>query len=95
MTSRNLRWPSLNLPPFAVDYATSNGTAISGLDYTGVTNTLSFTAGETIKLFTVPILNDGLKEPNETFRLTLSNPTGGGVLGMAANGLRCPCQACR
>lgn len=34
-----------------------------------------------MKLFTVPILNDGLKETKENFRITLSNPTGGGVLG--------------
>ena len=65
--------------PVTVDCATADITATSGLDYGGVTNTLSFAAGETIKLLIIPILNDGLKEPNETFRLTLSNPTGGGV----------------
>ena len=69
--------------PVTVDCATADITATSGLDYGGVTNTLSFAAGETIKLLIIPILNDGLKEPNETFRLTLSNPTGGGVLGSA------------
>ena len=64
-----------------VDYATSNGAATSGVDYTGVTNTLSFAAGETVKFFTVPILNDALKETSETFLITLSNPISGGVLG--------------
>ena len=29
----------------------------------------------------VPILNDGIKEATKTFRVTLSNPTGGAVLG--------------
>ena len=67
--------------PVTVDVSTVDVTAQAGLDYTGVTNTLSFAAGEKIKLFTVPILKDGLKEANETFRLTLSNPTGGAVLG--------------
>ena len=67
--------------PVSVDYATADWFAKSGLDYTGVTNTLSFAAGEKVKQFTVPILNDSLKEANKTFRLTLSNPTGGGVLG--------------
>ena len=39
-----------------------------------------------MKLFTVPILNDSLKEATKTFRLTLSNPTGGGVLGSPEDG---------
>ena len=63
-----------------VDYATSDLTAINGLDYTGTTNTLSFAPGEKVKLVSVPILNDGIKEPTKTFRVTLSNPSGG-ILG--------------
>jgi len=69
--------------PVTVDYATADVTATNGVDYVGVTNTLPFAAGEKVKLFTVPILNDALKEPSRSFRLTLSNPTGGGVLGAA------------
>ncbi|MBI3848971.1 MAG: alpha/beta fold hydrolase [Verrucomicrobia bacterium] len=64
-----------------VDYATTDLTATNGLDYTGITNTLSFEPGEKVKLVTVPILNDEVKEPNKNFRVTLSNPTGGAVLG--------------
>ena len=64
-----------------VDFATSDLTATNGLDYTGITNTLSFAPGEKVKLVTVPILNDGVKEPTKNFRVTLSNPTGGAVLG--------------
>jgi len=60
----------------SVDYATSDLTATSGLDYTGVANTLAFGPTERLKFFSVPILNDGLKESARTFRLTLSNPTG-------------------
>jgi poly(3-hydroxybutyrate) depolymerase len=64
----------------SVDYATSDLTAVSGSDYTGSTNTLSFAPGEKVKVLPVPILNDGITEPTETFRVTLSNPTGG-ILG--------------
>ena len=64
-----------------VDFTTSDGTAKAGLDYAGVTNTIQFGAGERIKRINVPILNDPLKESSETFRITLSNPTGGAVLG--------------
>lgn len=65
----------------SVDYATSDLTATNGLDYTGSTNTLSFAPGEKVKLVSVPILNDGITGPLKTFRVTLSNPSGGGVLG--------------
>lgn len=61
----------------SVDYATSDVTAISGSDYTGTTNTLSFAPGENARLVSVPILNDGMTEFTKTFRVTLSNPSGG------------------
>ena len=44
-----------------VDYATSDGTAKAGIDYTATAGTLTFGAGETSRSFTVPILNDGLR----------------------------------
>jgi poly(3-hydroxybutyrate) depolymerase len=67
-----------------VDYATTDGTASAGSDYTKVSGTLNFAAGETNKSFNVPILNDALVEPTETFQVILSNPTGGAVLGTRA-----------
>lgn len=64
-----------------VDYATSDGTATDGDDYTGTAGTLSWEDGEEgMKSFTVDILEDGVHEPSETVRLTLSNPTGGATL---------------
>jgi poly(3-hydroxybutyrate) depolymerase len=64
-----------------VSLATADNSATSGLDYTGLTNTLSFAPGERRKVVPVPILNDGIKEGLENFTLILSNPTGGAVLG--------------
>ena len=66
--------------PVTVDYATTNVTAIAGEDYFETSGTLTFAAGEKLKLLTIRILNDALKEGSETFRTALSNPTGGVVL---------------
>ena len=58
-----------------VSYATANGTATAGSDYTAATGTLSFAAGETSKSVAVTVAGDALNEANETFTLTLSAPT--------------------
>lgn len=68
----------------SVDYATAEGTATAGSDYTSITGTLQFANGETRKTFTVNILNDGLVEPAETFQIVLSSPSAGAVLGTRA-----------
>lgn len=65
-------------------YATQNGTAVSGTEYTATTGTVSFAAGETSKTFTVPIINNSSIEGAKKFTLTLSAPTGGATLGAAA-----------
>ncbi len=73
--------------PVTVDFATSNGTATAGLDYTAVPPvpvppaTITFNAGVMSRTVTVPITNDTLDEANETVVLTLTNPTGGATLG--------------
>src|SRR5207249_6008737 len=68
-----------------VDYATADGTATNGLKYTAVSGTLAFGAGETNKAIVVPILNEGFVEGTKSFRVILSNPTGGALLGARTN----------
>ncbi len=57
-----------------VDYATSDGTAVAGSDYTTATSTLTFSPGVTSQTFTVPITDDTEIEEDETVNLVLSNP---------------------
>lgn len=63
--------------PATVQYATSNGTAVAGSDYTAAMGTLTWADGDAApKTFAVPLVNDAEDEPNETVILTLSNATG-------------------
>ena len=66
----------------SIGYATSNGTATAGSDYTSASGTLSWADGDgSAKTFTVAITNDTAVEGDETVNLTLSSPTGGASLG--------------
>lgn len=67
-----------------VDYSTSNGTAIGGIDYTNSSGTLSFTEGVTTVSVNVPIIDDTNYEGDESFSVTLANVTGGS-LGSPSN----------
>ena len=65
-----------------ISYATSNGTATAGSDYTSASGTLSWADGDSDdKTFTVAITSDTLYEIDETFTVTLSGPTGSATLG--------------
>ncbi|MDX1978093.1 MAG: Calx-beta domain-containing protein [Pseudanabaenaceae cyanobacterium bins.68] len=72
----------------AVTVNPSNGTATGGstplvspTDFANSQITVIFAPGETSKTVTIPLLDDAIAEPDETISLTLSNPTGGAVLG--------------
>jgi serralysin len=66
---------STSTKTITVQYATANGTAIAGSDYTSTSGTLTFNPGVTSQVINIPILNDSLNEANETFSLTLNAPT--------------------
>ena len=69
-----------------VDYATSDGSADAGDDYTATSGTLSFSAGETSKTISVAIEDDIENESDETFTVTLSNPSGADLGTSSATG---------
>lgn len=54
-------------------YATVDGTAAAGSDYTSTSSNRTIPAGSTTTTITVPTLEDALDEDNETFRVLLSN----------------------
>ena len=70
----------------SVNYATSDGSATAGDDYTSKTGTITFNAGETTKTVQVAIIDDAVDDNNETLTLTLSNASGADINGAQATG---------
>jgi hypothetical protein len=68
-----------------VQYATADGTALAGSDYTPTSGTLTWANGDaTPRTISVPVVDNGSGEPDETFTVTLSGP-GGAALGSPAS----------
>jgi hypothetical protein len=60
----------------SVSYATVDGSAIKGSDYSRVTGTLKFAPGETTKTITIPVISDKVPEVSESFYVQLSGAQG-------------------
>ena len=69
-----------------VDYATADGSAKAGEDYTAASGTLTFAAGETSKSVSVTVLDDAHDEGAETLTLRLSNAAGATINDGEATG---------
>ncbi|MEK6657367.1 MAG: Calx-beta domain-containing protein [Nitrospirota bacterium] len=66
----------------SVSYATSNGTATEGSDYTSASGTLDWPSGDTsAKTITITIINDTVVEGNETVNIALSNANSAQISG--------------
>jgi len=78
--------------PAAINFSTSDNAAIncnvlstgkasSRCDYETTTGTLNFAAGETSKTISIPLVDDSYAEGNESFQVSLNNPSAGVSLG--------------
>ena len=72
--------------PVTVAYATADGSATAGADYTATNGTLTFTPGETGKTVSVPVLDDAHDEGEETLTLRLSNASRARIADGVATG---------
>ena len=70
--------------PASVDYATSDGTATAGTDYTAVSGTLNFSAGQSSQTVSIPLIANATGAASSSFNLSLSDAGGSGVLGPAS-----------
>ncbi|XP_076465116.1 adhesion G-protein coupled receptor V1-like isoform X2 [Babylonia areolata] len=64
-----------------VSYQTQTITATAGVDYLPSTGTLQLEDGQKAAMINVTLLDDEIQEFEEKFNVTLSNPTGGVLLG--------------
>ncbi len=65
--------------PVQVDYATADATAKAPDDYEPTSGTLTFDPGQTEKTVPVPVKGDTVDEPEQTFKVDLSDPQGGAI----------------
>ena len=72
--------------PVTVDWATSDGTAEAGTDYTAGNDSLRFATGDASKTFTVMVRGDDVDEPNETITVTLTNASGATITDATGTG---------
>ena len=69
-----------------IDYATNDGTATAGADYTATSGTLTIDAGSSSGSIEVGVIDDEHNEGSETFTLTLSNASSGDLTDASATG---------
>jgi hypothetical protein len=67
-----------------VDYTMTDGTATGGLDFVLAAGTVTFNAGQTSATIPVTAVPDDVFDSNETFVVTLTNPTSGSAIGAPA-----------
>jgi hypothetical protein len=77
---------SASVSPVSVNYATANGTAVAGTDYTQASSTLVFPAGVTSETVNVPITTVATGGPTKTFTLNLSGASGATISRSQATG---------
>ncbi|AFD07410.1 Calx-beta domain-containing protein [Solitalea canadensis] len=56
-----------------VDFKTVSGTALAGSDFIQTEGTVTFLPGETVKLVTIPYIDDAVRETQEIFYVKVSN----------------------
>jgi uncharacterized repeat protein (TIGR01451 family) len=69
----NVTLSAQSLTTVAVDFFSSNVTALAGSDYLATAGTLVFSPGETARAIAVPVIGDLLMEPDETLQFFLTN----------------------
>ncbi len=73
--------------PVTVRYATANGTAQAGTDYTAASGQVTFTPGQTSKTLAIAVKGDPAREGNEVLFVNLTQATGANLADAQGQGL--------
>jgi hypothetical protein len=69
-----------------VRYATADGSATAGSDYSAVRGRLVFKPGQRVRRISVPLIANSAPADDETFYIVLSHPTNARIAGSQAQG---------
>jgi hypothetical protein len=72
--------------PATLGYATSNASAVAGVDYTAASGAVTFAPGQTTQTISVPINGGSAPGPNKVFNLFFSNPANATLATPAVTG---------
>jgi sugar lactone lactonase YvrE len=86
----NVSLSTASSEPVTVNYATADGTAVAGANYTAASGTLTFAPGVTTQTVRVPILDSGSQTTALSFTVSLSNPQGATLSQSQATGTSVP-----
>ena len=67
--------------PASASFSVDDGTATAGSDHSGVAGTVSFAVSDGVGSISVPIIQDAVREADETFSLTITSVSPGAVIG--------------
>jgi hypothetical protein len=68
-----------------VELLVNNGTATAGVDYSNISQVLTFNAGETSKMIPLRVYENTIVDGSRTVLLALNNATGGATIGVRDN----------
>ena len=69
----------ISATPVTVNARTMDGSALAPADYAGTTGLVTFAPGSTTQSFRVPVVNDDIAEPDETFTARLYTASGASI----------------
>ena len=70
-----------------VEYETSSGTAVAGIDFDSCSGAITFASGVTSQTISIPITDDSDPEGDEHFSVSLSSPSSDAVLSTPSSAL--------
>ncbi len=82
----NITLPGSSGNATSITFATTNGTALAGVDYVATNGTLTFAPGQLSQSIVVTVAPQSVVKPSRSFALNLSNPTNAAIFKASGTG---------